>query len=147
MSVEANKQVIHRFYEAFNAHDLKRFLTYLAEALIFRHPSIPDPQHGIATFHPGGAGYKWMIGNWTACPDLRYDIERIFGEANWVCTEGVVFATHTAPLSLPDGRTLPATNNRLQIPVCGVYTIEEGKIVEWNVYYDLAALWKQFGLA
>lgn len=55
MSVETNKQVVLAFLAVYNAHDWERFGNFLAEDIIFQIPSLPEPQHGISTFHPGGA--------------------------------------------------------------------------------------------
>ena len=54
--------------------------------------------------------------------------------------------THTAPLSLPDGRELAPTGMRIEIRGMEYCLMRDGKLVVNTLYYDNVAVAAQLGL-
>ncbi len=55
--------------------------------------------------------------------------------------------THTGPLAMPDGKTIPATNKSFRVRFLEVLKWEGGQIVEEHAYYDVLGWMAQLGLA
>jgi ketosteroid isomerase-like protein len=51
---------------------------------------------------------------------------------------------HTGPLQMPNG-TIPASNKRIEIPVCQIVKVEDGKIRSVTHYFDMVTLLSQIG--
>src|SRR2546422_956669 len=75
-----------------------------------------------------------------AFPDIRLVTERQFGAGDWITQLSHMRATHTGPLEVPGGPTIPATNKSVRIPVALVARLEGGKFAEINLYFDQMGL-------
>src|SRR3989442_8201274 len=82
-----------------------------------------------------------------AFPDIRLVTELQFGAGDWITQLSQMRATHTGPLEVPGGPTIPATNKSVRIPVALVARLEGGKFAEINLYFDQMGLMAQLGLA
>jgi ketosteroid isomerase-like protein len=49
-------------------------------------------------------------------------------------------------MSLPDGRTVPATRKSVRAPFVTMFTVRDGKIVSHRGYWDMAGFIAQLGL-
>jgi predicted ester cyclase len=63
-----------------------------------------------------------------------------------VAAEGVLEGTHKGPLAGPGGQMIPATYKRVRLPFCELTRMENGKIAEELVYFDLVGMLMQLGL-
>jgi predicted ester cyclase len=62
------------------------------------------------------------------------------------CDEWNIVATHTGPLTLPDGTQIPPTGKRVEIRGMEFCQVRDGKLVIDNLYYDNLTLLAQLGL-
>ncbi|GCE02525.1 ester cyclase [Embleya hyalina] len=82
-----------------------------------------------------------------ALPDSAFDQEHQYEVGDTAVDEGWYLGTNTGPLKLPDGTTLPATGKSVRIHGCDVATVEDGRIVDYRLYFDQLAFLEQLGLA
>jgi len=139
-SVEENLRKLDEAMEALEAHNCDRVARMNAESIVLRSAGQPEPQKGRAAVR------EWNQAFATAFPDLRFRKDRSFGHGDWVAAEGVFTGTHTGPLEGPGGRTIPATNKRVRVPLAAFVKIEGGEFTELAVYLDQMALLNQLGL-
>ncbi len=141
MSVEENLKVVDASTKALNDHDLDRLGTFQLNSVIQRDPQHPEGIKGPKAIR---AGFEPFL---KAFPDLRSVTERQFGAGDWITQLSYFQGTHTAPLELPGGPTIPATNKFVRLQVAFVSRLEGGKFAEINVYFDQMAMMAQLGLA
>lgn len=141
MGVEENVQIVEEGLEAFNAHDWGRFFSRYHESVVEYAPELTEPVKGVAALR------ERFENGAEAFPDQRIDGVRTFGQGDWVCLEGVFRGTQTGPFVGPGGRTIPATNKRVELWVALVFKIEAGKVTEEHDYYDNMTFMSQLGLA
>ncbi len=60
--------------------------------------------------------------------------------------QGDFIATHTAPLTMPDGQTVPPTGKQIRLRSADVATVREGRIVRHDFYFDQLDMLAQLGL-
>jgi predicted ester cyclase len=89
--------------------------------------------------------HLWLKTWLDAAPDARVDLERIFGEGEWVATEHHGLATHTGPLHTATGE-IPPTGRRLDLWFSENFEVHDGKLRRMRAYYDGAAVMRQLGL-
>ena len=141
MSVEENLKVLDASTKALNDRDLDRFESLHLNSVIQRDPQHPEGIKGVKAIR---AGLEPFL---KAFPDIRYVVERQFGAGDWITQLSHMRGTHTGPLEVPGGPTIPATNKSVRIPVALVARLEGGKFAEINLYFDQAGLMAQLGLA
>ncbi len=141
MSVEENLKVADAATKALNDHDLDRFESLHLNSVIQRDPQNPEPIKGPKAIRAGVEPFL------KAFPDLRLVMERQFGAGDWITQLSHLRGTHTAPLEVPGGQTIPATNKSVRLPVAVVARLEGGKFAEINVYFDQMGMMAQLGLA
>ncbi len=82
-----------------------------------------------------------------AFTDINFDLRRVVDGGDVIAIEFVISATNTAPLTAPDGSPIPATGKRIELPVCGVVTVDDKGLLETdNRYLDTASFMSQLGL-
>ncbi len=141
MSVEENVRIVDAQADAFNEGDLDRCLGFYAESVVRYVPGMPEPLRGrdalrevVETFY-------------AAFPDIHAEKVRSFGQGDWVCRENLVTGTHRGPLPTPNGETIQPKSSPIRIPICHVYRLVNGKIVEDYQYMDMLTLLSQLGAA
>jgi predicted ester cyclase len=143
MTVEQNKTVVRRtFEEGFNRGDL----TVIDEGVGI----------GVDHQHPDEASFAEHLKDViramrTAFPDLRFEIDQMIGEGEWVSCHSFMTGTHTgdlrAPLLPKDGPPVISPTGR-SVKVAHMHMIRcvDGKTVElWHVMDTLTML-GQLGL-
>jgi steroid delta-isomerase-like uncharacterized protein len=94
---------------------------------------------GIDAFLAFASGFK------QAFPDLHWDVREFVEGTDIVVVEGIFLGTNTGPMVGPMG-TLPATGKRVELPVCDIWKVHNGRIVENRIYYDQVTFLGQLGL-
>ncbi|MFX1264831.1 MAG: ester cyclase [Promethearchaeota archaeon] len=139
MSVQDNIQITKAALEAFEAHDMDRFVSFMSESVLDFVPGRSEPLRGREAVREDNIGFLAMY------PDVTFEITQIFGNGDMVCAQGVVKGTNTGPLPGPDGKQLPTTNKSFRVPACFVARIEDGKISEIYEYLDRLEFSTQLG--
>lgn len=132
MTAEANKALIHQFLSSWNSGDVQGMARHWA----------PNMVHHTRFGTYGPAQVFSLIGGFMqAFPDLRFEIEDMVAEGNFVATRMTARATHRS-----DFMGVRASGKQVSCSVMGLVRLENGKIVEhWNIMDELFLL-QQIGL-
>ena len=66
--------------------------------------------------------------------------------ADCAIDQGAFVGTHTAPLRMPDGQTVPPTGKQIRVRAADVATVRDGRIVRHDFYFDQLDMLAQLGL-
>jgi steroid delta-isomerase-like uncharacterized protein len=138
VNVDANKQLVERFYEEVWARGNVDFATEVFSDDYVRHDLRP------AQAAPGAAGQARIAEQFRqAFPDLQWRIDLVFGEADLVAGRWTASGTHTGSWG-----DLPPTGKRAEFSGVNIFRFgDDGKVVEiWNHRDDLG-LMNQLGAA
>ena len=80
-------------------------------------------------------------------PDSRITAHPIaFGSGAWTVTTGVMEATFSEPMKLPDGKTMAPTGKKVKMPMATIAKWKNGCIAEEHLFWDNAEYMKQLGI-
>lgn len=86
-------------------------------------------------------------GLFNGTPDSRITAHPIsFGSGEWTATTGVMEATFSEPMKLPDGTSIPPTGKKVKMPMATIARWKNGCIAEEHLFWDNAEYMKQLGL-
>jgi len=132
MTTDENKDIVRRFYRAFEDNDQETLKEVLAADLVAYNP---DPQNRDE--HLQG------ISGWNAAfSDNRFEIVEQIAEGEAVASHMIFRSTH----SKADYQGMPPTGKRIEAGAVTIERIQGGKIVERRVYSDRLAILRQLGL-
>lgn len=121
--------------EVFLAFTEEHDADFYAEDAEFHVMGQPEPYRGrkairqaLATFYGG------------AFTDTDPVHRTIVADGNIVVLEFVYHGTNTGEFA-----GLPATNQRVSVPMLGIYEIEDGYIQRGRLYFDFATMMRQLG--
>lgn len=134
------RSLIERDIELWNARDRAGWLG-LAD---LRRLELRAPG-GMELRGQEAADTIWIMWH-EAFPDNRLEIVTIHADDRGGVHEGRFVGTHTGTLRTPAGEIAP-TGRVVDVPFCGVYEIDNGKITSTHLYFDQAELLAKLGLA
>ena len=134
----ANRSLLERYVERYNAGDLDTVMELYAEDAV-------QTMHD-GTFAGRSAIRERLARDLTACPDATYTVGSFVEQGDSFADEWTFAGTHTGPFLLPDGTQIPPTGKRVEIKGMELVQVRDGKIVIDNLYYDSMAILAQFGL-
>ncbi|MBN8681851.1 MAG: nuclear transport factor 2 family protein [Chitinophagales bacterium] len=115
-----NEAVVRQLYQHFNAHDWAKMAALYSDNAEFLDPSL-----GTAPVRQSHADvvkkYSELNG---VFPDIHDDVKAIYPSG-----DKHVIAEFVSSGTAPDG-------SKFYLPICTVFTIENGVIVRDNTYYD-----------
>jgi len=79
-------------------------------------------------------------------PDSGYESGQKHESGNVAIDEGYFTGTHTAPLPMPSGDSVPPTGKQIRVRACDVATVEGGLITKHHFYFDQMDFLGQLGL-
>jgi len=127
-----NKALFLRFVDAWNSRDVNRMFEFWAPDLVHHHRDGDYGRDDVFTL---------MSGFMDAFPDLRFEVEQVVADGEFVSARMKARATHQK-----DFAGFPATGREVAVTVMGMVRIADGQIAEhWNVMDELA-LMQQLGL-
>ena len=137
--MSANKKLLDRYVERYNAGDLDGVMDLYAEAAV---QGMPD---GI--FEGRSAIRERLANELEAIPDVTHTVVSFIEQGDAFADEWTFVGTHTGPLTLPDGTVLPPTGKRVEIKGMEVVRVgPDGKIVLNTLYFDNLAVAAQLGV-
>lgn len=126
---------IREIYDAWNAKDLDRCLSYA-------HPDarvVNVPFGATLTL-------REYIENWArAFPDGKIELTNLVVQGDKAVAEFTGRGTHTGPLKGPTG-DLPATQRRVELRCVESYLFRGGKVAELRAYFDSFSIFTQLGV-
>ena len=118
-----------------NAHDLCGVMNTFGEQPAYDDEPWDDHRRGHEEVR---AYYETLM---DAMPDLHIEITDRHVAEKAVILEVVISGTH-----LGLWRGVPATGRRVQFPLCGVYTFDQGeRLAGERIYYDRVSVLQQLG--
>ena len=132
---EENKELVRRFVERFNQQDQDVFEDLLA-------PDFVDLTPGPGA-EPTREGWKQHVsmGEWSAFPDLHFEIEEQIAEGDRVVNRLVARGTHTSEFM-----GIPATGKEVTGDNVTIFRIAGGKIIERWTIFDALGVMVQLGV-
>lgn len=88
MTPQDNIQIVRHIFEAWNKHDPDRYVKLLDEKHVVESDTLP------ASLTGRDAGRQFMHMYVSAFPDLHFEIDQIFGEADFVATRWTATGSH-----------------------------------------------------
>lgn len=134
MSLEQNKVIVLKFYEAFDRKDVDRGRELMSADIVGR---------GMGTVSLNGydAFMQYGMMMFTAFPDGRHVLEEVIAEGDKVVTRGIFSGTHQGGLM-----GIPPTGKQVKFSVVHVDRVVDGKIVEHWGQGDTFAMMQQLGV-
>lgn len=135
MSSEMLKEVMRKFYEAFNKGDIDALDEIVDDSFVEHNPLPPR----MAPNREGFKKYLLMFRN--AFPDIQFDIQDIVAEGDKVWTRVMLRGTQRE-----DFIGIPATGRPVETCMVDICRIKQNKMVEhWGVM-DQLAMMQQMGM-
>ena len=132
----ADAAAIHLAYlEAVNDHDL----TKVRELF---HPDYTYLGADGVEQQGREAGVAQVAGFLTAFPDLRLDLDHRHACGEVSVLEATARGTHRADLG-----PIPATGKTIQLGLCDVVEVRDGKVYREREYFDQMTMMQQLGVA
>src|ERR1700682_169838 len=131
------KDTAARFVAAFSAHDEKALHQVHAEHIKFDAPGYKGTNANEATAY----ATRWL----KAFPNGKMTVRNEIVSAPWIVQEVVMEGTHTGPLEGPMGTVQP-THKHVVGKGVQILKVEDGKITEARIYFDLLDQMTQLGL-
>ena len=136
--MSANRQLLDRYVERYNAGDLDAVMDLYAEDAV---QIMPD-----GTFEGWSTVRDRLAHELDGFSDLNHTVRSFVEQGDTFADEWTFVGTHTGPFRLPDGRELPPTGKRVEIKGMELVRVRDGKIVLNTLYYDNLASLGQLGL-
>jgi steroid delta-isomerase-like uncharacterized protein len=132
MSLEANKQLVRRFYAAIERQDFDALHDMVHEDFVF-YNQVDTPWPGVQGLV---ASEKKNFDSWES---FRFPIETLVAEGDKVAAymlfEGVGYRTNTFGV--------PANGKNVRISLMMLLTIKDGKIAEKRAHFDMGDVRRQ----
>ena len=136
--MEANKELLERYVELYNAGELDACMELYAEDAVQRmHDGIFEGLDAIR---------NRLARDLDAFAEAKYVVESFVEDGDKFADEWTFTGTNTGPFRLPDGSEVPATGKPVEIRGMELVEVRDGKIVVDNLYYDFMAAVVQLGL-
>lgn len=134
------RELMNRVTEAVVTGDLDAFREVYDKDVVVTTPDA-GTLHGIEAF------LEWNMAFVGAFSERDYRSERELETGETAIDQGEFIGTHTGPLELPDGTSLPPTGKQIRMRGADIATVSGGKIVRHDFYFDQADLAAQLGVA
>ena len=102
--MSANKELLDRYVERYNAGDLDGVMELYADDSV---QGMPD-----GVFEGRAAIRERLANELEAIPDVTHTVVSFIEQGDAFADEWTFVGTHTGPLTLPDGTVLPPTGKR-----------------------------------
>ncbi|WP_312889247.1 ester cyclase [Desertibacillus haloalkaliphilus] len=132
MSVEANKELVRRFYEAIEQEDYEALHEFCYQDFVF-FPQIDTPFPGVEGL------VESEKKNFDAFPDFKMPIKAILAEGDQVAVYFIFEGTHTGIPFLG----VPATGKAVRFSLMMLLRIADSKIIEKRSHVDVHDILRQ----
>jgi len=134
--------LVNEALDAFNSHDVDKFINFYAKDALHYQPTQPEPLKGRTAIKE-----DYMNLTFNAFPDVVFEKVNIFYQNEWVCVESIFKGTHKGSLLDPEKGEIAPTNKYIEVPICFVIKMKNGKMKEVHEYNDQLGFLTQLGLA
>ena len=125
MSQQGISRVIHEAFEAWNAHDVDRYVALLDEGYMEETHTVPVPVCGREAARAAMQEYLRVL------PDLHFDLDVVVGSGDQVFARWQVTGTYVGELT-----SVTASDRRLEDYGCTLSRLKQGKILHVWHYWE-----------
>ncbi len=130
MSLEENKAVVRRLYEAVNRREWDSLDELFAPGYV--HHSAPGHDMTLEELR------QFMVGTVSAFPDLQANLDELIAEEEKVMARWTQSATHASEFM-----GIPPTGKRITWSGINIFRVVDGRIVEDTPYWDFSVIMHQ----
>jgi steroid delta-isomerase-like uncharacterized protein len=124
-----------------NSRNAEKIVEQYADDATFQVPDLETPLRGKTAIR------GFLAGNFAAFPDWTLDVSKVIVSGDETVVVNSVHGTNTGPLSMPNGKSVPATNKKFaQEQVTRIVVNEQGKVTSLRSYGTSLGLPRQLGL-
>ncbi len=131
---EQNKEIAKVLFTAIDAGDFDRLNELFADDFAVDAPSLPEPLRKDMLF-------QLIKTHYTAFPDWIHVIEDVIADGDKVAVKLPQNGTHKA-----EYEGIPATGVKATLPAMHLFTVIDGKIIDWFALEDYLGLYMQLGM-
>jgi ketosteroid isomerase-like protein len=125
-----------------NNRNAEKIVEQFADDATFQVPDLETPLRGKTAIQ------GFLTGSFAAFPDWTLDVSKVLVSGDETIVMNSVHGTHTGPLTMADGKTVPATNKKFaQEQVTRIVVNAQGKVTSLRSYGSSPDLSRQLGLA
>ena len=133
------QELIDRYNDAWNAHDIDAIVSMHTEDSVFENHVTGDVNVGRNEIH------RAISGIFTVFPDLHFDARRQYLRQDLVIQEWTATGTHQGKM-VRAGIEVEPTGRRVDYKGMDVIPIRDGLVARKDVYSDSITLLRQLGL-
>jgi ketosteroid isomerase-like protein len=133
------RELMDRVTQAVVAGDLDTLREIYAPDVVVTTPD-------AGTLHGVDAFIEWNRAFIDAFSDRDYRSERALETQECAIDQGEFVGTHTGPLQVSDGQSVPPTGKQARVRSVDIATVANGKIVRHDFYFDQLEMLTQLGL-
>ena len=124
---------------AYNAHQLSKLTEFFRPDIVLVAPDAGElkGREQVAEYHRAFL---------QAFPDANVDVVAKHESGDTTIDEWIFHGTHTGPLSLPSGETIPATGKRVAVRGIDVVSYADGAVASHHAYFDQVQFLAALGL-
>lgn len=129
-----SENIMREYQQAFSDHDIQKVRQLL-------HPQYSHTGSDGQRREGIEAGIEIASMYMNAFPDLNIDIKTVYSMGDVVVSEFIAQGTQKGKIM-----DINPTNRRVNIPVCDIIEVRDGKIYSEREYYDVANMMQQLGV-
>jgi steroid delta-isomerase-like uncharacterized protein len=134
VSIEENKAVVRRWFEAFNSRDLAAEAAARSPDFVAHVAGLPRPLDS--------AGWTQFIAAFlTGFPDFRLAVEEVLGEGDQVVVRWTFHGTHSGEFL-----GIPPTGKPVAMAAIEINRVVGGQVAEHRVVLDQLGMLQQLGV-
>lgn len=139
MSEQENMKIVRTIFDHINSHNLNETDRYLAGDFRSEVSGVSSPMNKEQD--------RMYIRRYVdAFPDLHYDLKDVIAQGDRVAVTWVAKGTHKAPLTMPNGDSIPATQKKATVSGSSFFEIRNNKVSRQRIYWDQVDLLSQLGV-
>ena len=132
---EQHKKELMDALNAFNAHDIEKFLLFSADDIMGENVALGTATHGKEESR------KYFSQLFAAIPNIKIEPTLIFCSGKYRCMEYVMSGMPVKELG-----GIPASGKSFAIRCAGVSEVKDGKTFRASTYSDLTTMLRQLGV-
>jgi ketosteroid isomerase-like protein len=122
MSSQSIAEILKSVFDAFNAHDLDRIMSYFSEDCVLEMPRGPDPWG--RRYVGATAAKEGLRSRFSGIPDVSYSEDTHFVSGDTGISQWTLRGTST-------------TGVRIEVRGCDFYTFRDGRIIKKDSYWKI----------
>lgn len=132
-----SEQLVNGYVEAWNEQDYSAIPELVSETVVVQNPTAPN-----GAVHGRDELEAFMRGVVAGFPDFHVTILDLLADDNHVMYEAELTMTHEGEFE-----GIPPTGREVEIQEMATCHVKDGRIQEYQVYFDQQEVFEQLGLA